>query len=260
MQKGAVTLVSNHPGDGFHSTLFLIPKKDGGQRPVVNLKPLNEFVETRHFKMEGIHTLKDFLRPNDWLAKVDLKDGYFTIPIYQSHRKYLRFSVQNNVYEFTCLPFGLTSAPWVFTKILRPLAALVRELRIRVIFYIDDILVMAESEELLKDQTSGLLYLLKNLGFTPNEEKLVLDPTQTIEFLGFTVDMVGMELKLPADKIKKIQAEARKMKGEELVSARALARLIGKMNATNQVIPPAPVLLSSTEGPLWFSKQNPPEL
>ena len=46
---------------GFYSTLFLVPKKDGGQKPVVSLKALNEFVTVPHFKMESIHTLKNLL-------------------------------------------------------------------------------------------------------------------------------------------------------------------------------------------------------
>ena len=53
---------------GFYSNLFLVPKKDGGQRPVINLKALNNFVNKEHFKMGGIHTLKDLLKREDWLA------------------------------------------------------------------------------------------------------------------------------------------------------------------------------------------------
>ena len=49
---------------------------------MINLKALNRLVNTEHFKMEGIHTVKDLLKPGDWLAKVDLKDAYFAIPIY----------------------------------------------------------------------------------------------------------------------------------------------------------------------------------
>lgn len=52
-------------GRGFLSNVFLVPKKDSGQRPVINLKALNEFVHTEHFKMEGIHLLKDLLRKGD---------------------------------------------------------------------------------------------------------------------------------------------------------------------------------------------------
>ena len=55
----------------FFSTLFLVPKKDGGQRPVINLKNLNSFINAPHFKMEGIHTLKSLLRKGDWLVKID---------------------------------------------------------------------------------------------------------------------------------------------------------------------------------------------
>ena len=66
--------------------------------------------------MEGIHTFKDLVQQGDWMTKVDLKDTYFTIPIHTKYIKYVRFIVAGKVYEFTCLPFGLSSAPRVFTK------------------------------------------------------------------------------------------------------------------------------------------------
>lgn len=95
----------------FYSTLFLVPKKDGGQRPVINLKKLNAFFNPPYFKMEGIYTLKSLLRQGDWLTKVDLKDTYFSVPIHREQRKFLSFSVGNQTYLFTCLPFGLATAP-----------------------------------------------------------------------------------------------------------------------------------------------------
>ena len=72
--KGAITGAHN-PRRGLYSNLFLVPKKDGGQRPVINLKALNSCVHTEHFKMAGIYTVRDLVSPDDWLAKVDLKDA-----------------------------------------------------------------------------------------------------------------------------------------------------------------------------------------
>ena len=114
-------LITEHPSErDFYSNIFLVPKKDGGQRPVINLKALNSFVHPEHFKMEGIHTVKDLLGQGDWLTKVDLKDAYFAITIHRAHQKYFQFQLQGKTYHFTCLPFGLSSASWVFTKILKP--------------------------------------------------------------------------------------------------------------------------------------------
>ena len=69
LEKGAIQ-ESRTKGRGFVSNVFLVPKKDGGQSPTINLKKLNEYVHTEHFKMEGL------LRKGDWMTKVDLKDGY----------------------------------------------------------------------------------------------------------------------------------------------------------------------------------------
>ena len=90
-----------------YSNLFLVPKRDKSQRPVINLKVLNKFVQTQHIKMEEIHPLKELVRPGDWLAKVDLKDTYFKIPIHLAHRTFLSLLFQEKTYEFNCIPFGL---------------------------------------------------------------------------------------------------------------------------------------------------------
>ena len=98
-------------GRGFISNVFLAPKKDGGQRSVINLKKLNEHVHTEHFKMEGTHLLKDLLRKRDWMAKVDLKDAYVMVPIHREDRDFLKFICRDKCYKFNCLPFGLAYAP-----------------------------------------------------------------------------------------------------------------------------------------------------
>ena len=138
------------------------------------------------------------------MAKTDLKDVYFAVPTSESDRKYLRFRWRDKIYQFNCLPFGLSCAPWVFTKTTKTVTAVLREMGIRLIIYIDDMLITAESETLLNDHIQGITYLLENLGFVINFPKSLLEPKKIIEFLGFLVDSNAMELKLPGDKLKSI--------------------------------------------------------
>ncbi len=239
MAKGAILeLRPQEAQRGFYSNIFLVPKKDGRMRPVINLKALNYFVDVQHFKMEGMQNVKEMLKPNDWMTKVDLKDAYFTIPISQSHRQYLRFSVDGQNYQFTCLPFGLSSAPWIFTKILKPVTALLREHGVRLVAYIDDFLIMAESKELAQEHTTALVFLLKSLGFLLSEKSVTI-PSQTLDFLGLTVNSLAMRLQVPGEKIKKIRQEARRLLNSAETSARDVSRIVGKMNAMSQGIPPA---------------------
>ena len=125
VEKNAISRVYKEQ-EGFQSQLFVVRKKDGGQRPIINLKKLNSFVQTEHFKMKGIHMLKDFLKPGDWMTKVDLKDAYFMIPVATNHRRLLQFKWLGKTYQFNCLPFGLSLAPWVFTNTTKAIVAIFR--------------------------------------------------------------------------------------------------------------------------------------
>ena len=228
-------------GRGFVSTLFLVPRKDGGQRPVINLKSLNTFVHTEHFKIEGIHVLKDLLRAGDLMAKVDLKDAYFMLPIREEDRVFLKFSLKDRTYRFKCLLFGLACTPWVFTKTLKPVAAQLRQLGVQLIVYIDDILILAESKELARDHAIGLVYLLENLGFAISKAKCQLEPMQTIEFLGFSVNSLTQELSLPSGKVKKIRTDTRALLEGRQASIRKLSQLLDKLQAAARAIPLAPL-------------------
>ena len=174
-----------------------VRKRDVKSRPVINLKDLSAFLQYNHFKMEGIHLLRDLLQPHDWLGKIDLKDAYFVMPIWRNHRKYLRFLWQGSLLEFACLPFGLVAAPRLFTKIMKPVVALLRRAGIRLIIYLDDLMFMNQSKEGLGLDMATARYLLENLGFVINIEKSCFTPTQQLEFLGFLVDSRDMNLLLP---------------------------------------------------------------
>ena len=93
LRKDAIQEVTEK--GGFYSPLFVIPKKIPW-RPIINLKHLNRFLDTTHLKMEGVSSIKDVLREQDWMTKIDLKDAYLTVPILKHDRRFLRFRFTTN--------------------------------------------------------------------------------------------------------------------------------------------------------------------
>lgn len=79
--------------------------------PVINLKVLNGVVRYRHFRMEGIHLLRETLLQGKWMAKINLKDAYLRDPIAMESMAVLCFRWNDQMWQFTCLPLGLSSAP-----------------------------------------------------------------------------------------------------------------------------------------------------
>ena len=154
--------------------------------------------------MEGAGMLRDLLQRNNWLVSIDLKDACLSIQIAERGRKFLRFLWKEQTYEFRCLPFRLSSAPRVFTKLLKPVMALLRQQGIHTIIFLDDMLIIGQSKEELVDQVGEILQFLQLLGFVINQETSVLSLSHTIQFLGFMVDSALMMIFLPQEKVEDI--------------------------------------------------------
>jgi hypothetical protein len=121
LAKGAIEEVPlSPPSLSYISPIFLIPKKDGGMRPIFNLKKLNAaHLDTPYFRIETVEDVCHALWPGDWATSIDLRDAYFHIPLHPSTRKYMRFGWKGRLFQFLVLPFGLSPAPKVFTSLTR---------------------------------------------------------------------------------------------------------------------------------------------
>ena len=72
----------------FVRNLFLLKKKDRGNRPVTNLKNLNQCIPHHHFRMESLQSLRDILKQGDFMCKLDLKDE--RMDIFASHLRKIK--------------------------------------------------------------------------------------------------------------------------------------------------------------------------
>ena len=167
---------------------------------ILYLKSLNEFVAYYHFKMDTFQTAISLIRPGSFMASVDLKDAYYSIPIAEQDRKYLMFEWLSCYYQFTYLPNGLSCAPRLFTKICKPVYAHLRELGHTCMEHIDDSLLVASNYHNCENNVVATVNLFTNLGFTIHPEKSILKPTQEIEFLGFLINSITMTVRLSATK------------------------------------------------------------
>ena len=111
-QKGAI---ERCPNPLWISSIRSIPKSSGGHRLIVNLRSLNKQIKKRCYRLPTIRNLRLALNQGDWMAKIDIEDAYFHALVHPSLRPYLAFQWHGTFWQFRVLPFGLTTAPAVFT-------------------------------------------------------------------------------------------------------------------------------------------------
>nr|CAH7734340.1 unnamed protein product [Callosobruchus chinensis] len=122
-------------------------------------------------QLEDYRSVKNMTTENCYMTSLDLKDAYFVIPISIKYRKFLRFKFKNTLFEFCCMPFGLCMAPFVFTKLLKPVNFKLRSL--------------GKSEEECLRNVVETVKILCELGFIVNFPKSNLLPQKQCIFLGF---------------------------------------------------------------------------
>ena len=246
LEEKAIRQVS--PSLSYMSRLFLVTKKDGGWRPIINLKRLNKlYMVPPHFRMDMPSDVASLLRLGDWAATIDLKDAYFHVPIHHSFRRYLRFGWKGRIYEFLVLPFGICIAPFIFTKLTKPVAAYLRSLGIRCIFYLDDILVMGPSEAECQRNVDCVLLTLRSAGFIINEKKSCLAPRQIFRYLGLVWNTTTGQIELDDAKHRSLITRAQEiLRHPSSTTCHQLQVFLGHMTA---VIPAVPLVRLPPWGP-----------
>ena len=127
--------------------------------------------------MEGYDTLFRLVQKGDFFISIDLQDAYLMFSVNSDFWKYLCFKWLNVIYNYKVMPFGLTSAPRYFTKVMKAVLVFLRNRGIRASAWFDDILIVANSVSLLLEQLYFAKILLKSLGFLINEAKSSLVPS-----------------------------------------------------------------------------------
>ena len=157
LNKRAVERVQNPGTPSFYFRIFLVPKKNGKLRLIIDLSLLNRYIQKQAFKMETVKSVRQAMRLNDWAVSIDLTDAYLHVPIHHQSRKYLRFVHEDQVYHFSALPFGMSLSPLFFSKLMDVIAAFLRQRAISVFPYLDDWLIK-KSDSQPTDYSDKLLH------------------------------------------------------------------------------------------------------
>ena len=231
LKKDVIEITQPEQGD-FWSNIFSRPKKDGGRRMILDLSQLNKHLVYYHFKMDTFEVARKLISPSCFMASIDLQDAYYSVPIAEEHRKYLKFNWNGVLYQYKALPNGLSSAPRLFTKLLKPPFAKLRSLGYCIVGYIDDTLLIAPSKEEAEMAVNHTAIVLSELGFIIHPRKSIFNPTQQISYLGFVINSCDMTVSLSWEKRQDIKTRCVELSRKQKPSIRQIAEVIGKLVAS----------------------------
>ncbi|VDH92658.1 Hypothetical predicted protein [Mytilus galloprovincialis] len=206
----------------------------GKERLVLDLRHINKFVEKQKVKFEGVKEALTFVNSNSFGFKFDMKSGYHHLDIHPDHQKYLGFSWKYGdtarYFNFTVLPFGLSSAGHVFTKTVRVLVKYWRSLGFPMVVYLDDGMGIAENFETCSKISKIVEKDLLLSGFIANTEKSVWEPVQVIEWLGFVWNFKDCTLEISTKKLRTLkEAISNLVEGNTHFTCRNIAKICGKI-------------------------------
>ena len=183
--------------------------------------------------MDSIQTITKLVEKNCYMAALDLKDAYYSIPVKEQDQKFLQFEWNSTRYQFTCLPNGLSSAPRTFTKILKPVLATLHTMGHISTAHIDDCYLQGKTYSQCLGNVIDSIILFDSLGFVVHPTKSTLVPSQEIVTLGFQINSLKMTIQLTTDKAFSLKEDCKALlKSDKPKLIREVARIIGKIVAS----------------------------
>lgn len=221
----------------------------GKKRLVLDLRHVNPHLYKYKFKCEDITTAQQLLGKSYYLYTFYIKSAYHHVKIFESHRTYLGFQWyfhgKLTYFMFNVLPFGLSTAPYVFTKLLKPAVSHWRSSGIKVCMFLDDGLGGNSSLESASTDARVVETGLCKLGFVLNVSKCNWQPALVQTWLGYVFNMSENQLYVTESRVTKLKESLSVLlTNPERVTAKGLAQVASSIVSMSQAIGPSVYLHS----------------
>ena len=238
--------------------LKAIPKRHqpGQWRVITNLSypegsSVNDSIDSslcsvKYITVEQVAKRAFSLGKGSRIAKIDIKAAYRLIPVSPHDRRFLGMEWNNGIYVDGMLPFGVRSAPKIFSAVADAVEWCVAKENVNNIYhYLDDFVVIGPpNSEDCASSLQKLKSVCEDLGIPLASEKEA-GPSTNIEFLGFVIDTVKQELQLPKDKLQRLLNEVQQWEARESCTKRELESFIGIVRHASKVLQPGHSFLST---------------
>ena len=230
------------------SALGAIPKPDSAEYRLIHDcsmpegKGVNSYIDIESFKFQTIDDAVKLIDKGYYLAKIDLRHAYRSVPIHPSNYKAtgLKWVFKGSKHPTYLidkrLPYGGRSAPGIFHRITQAVRRMMRRRGFNgLVVYLDDFLIIAPTREECQLAFDTLMQLLRELGFQISMGKVV-SPCQLLVFLGIQIDTNALVLSLPKEKLDGTKVIVQSFVSRKRASKRQLQTLAGKLNWACKVV------------------------
>ena len=213
----------------------------GKKRLILDLRYVNTHFYKDKINFKDWKCFEHYLEGKEWdLFKFDLMNGCHDSDIFKPYQKFLGFSwvfkVNTKFFVFTVLPFGLTSALFVFTKVVRPLVKYWTFNFVKISCFLGDGIGIEYNYEEAKRKSEFVQETLTKPGFIPNTQKSTWEPCKFLTWLGIDINLLSGTVKITKSRIDNVLNTISLILWKIFVSARTLAKLAGQLISAKHVI------------------------
>jgi hypothetical protein len=238
----------------FASPMFVIKKpkklKDAIQewRKIHDLRTVNAEMIDIHFRMQGPDTVQELAQPGDWATSLDISSAFHHVRVSDELRPFLCFRFRDRYFAYQGLPFGAKHSPRMFTLALGFGLKYVRaNWKVRVISYMDDILLLHQNKDTLELATLQIALYLRCLRWTLSPKKCEFIPAPVIKFLGWQWCFRTMTLRMDRGardvRLRLVKWCLKLVETNGSISCKKLGGVIGCLNFLRAQIPRASLYL-----------------
>ena len=183
---------------------FLVPKKNGGERLISDLRGLNDALPRPRHRPDNWGNVVSLLQNGPellWGVTLDLKDFFHHVPLHPRARRWMRVRSGVQAWEFQALPFGWAWSPYWAHRLAQPILGWMRSMGWQVVWYVDDLLLLSRTQNDLFSKLTTLIRKMTTLGLQINFGKSQIEPSHVVVYLGQVIDLRNRVIRPVKEKV-----------------------------------------------------------